>query len=321
VGAGHVSIRITDTWRAGRVVELRQVLKSCFASPATSLGRIERNCEVKILFLAMWEIGWDPVHQLLLDFQIDKEAVGEGTYMRVAPDIIVRNQSGIVLAGDAKHWEENLNKYFNQIRKYQTALGVKRAFLTNGHRWVVFDINSDSPAFDEDFHDPERMISTLRIWIGPSSVTWNGVFKYDKIVEKGLSLHKENGSVDIGSKWDPNNYENPTARKVLTLLNKLVDDYPEFLTRDARKNIFIKCRGGKLIEYSPETNTIAATKSDHANKLRVPQNLSDDYHRFIRNNRRIASDPEGLLKKLRPIAKSLEEQAVFFETSAPSDTR
>ena len=285
--------------------ELRKVLKGCFANPTATLGRIEKNCEVKILFLTLWELGWDPVSQLFLDFQVDKEAIGEGTYMRVAPDIIIKDGTGVLLVGDAKYWGENLNNYFGQVRKYQNALGVTRAFLTNGHRWVIFGADKEKALFDEDFRDPDQMIAMLKHWIGPGCIKDSGVLTYNNILEKGLSLHRDSGPIDLVSKWTPQNYTNPRTQRFLTLLNQLVDENPDLLLREAKKNIFIRCRGGKLIEYSPETNTVAATESDHSKKLLVPESLSQDYHLFVKQNKGVASDPEKLMEKLRAIVKAL----------------
>lgn len=285
--------------------ELRAVLEACFINPAATLGRIERNCEVKILFLTLWELGWDPASQLLLDFQVDKEAIGEGTYMRVAPDIIIRDGAGILMVGDAKHWGKNLNNYFDQVRRYQRALGVTRGFLTNGHRWVIFGDDNGNVIFDKDFSDSGEMISALKHWIGPGCINRSGVLVYDKLLEKGLSLHKDSGPIDVASKWNPKNYTNRKTQIFLTLLNQLVDENSDLLSRGAKKNIFIRCNGGKLIEYSPETNTIAATESDHLRKLLVPGNLSKDYHQLVRKNKGVAAEPEKLMEKLNVIIRGV----------------
>ncbi|MCX5814359.1 MAG: hypothetical protein NT178_17715 [Proteobacteria bacterium] len=288
--------------------EVRRVLKGCFSNPSMSLGKTERNCEVKVLFLTLWELGWDPVTQLFFNFQVDKEAIGEGAYMRGAPDIIIGNRAGILMVGDAKHWQENLNNYFEQVTTYQKALGLTRAFITNGHRWVIFGSGREGIVFDEEFNDPDYMIDKLKPWIGPDSTNGLGVLAYNGVFEKGLSLHNDNSSVDVDAKWNPENpnYTIPKSQQFLRLLNQLVDENPDLLARKARKNIFIHCRKGKLIEYSPETNTIAKTVNDHQKKLFVPEALSKDYHSLIKSYKRIASDPERIIEKLREIVKVLK---------------
>lgn len=285
--------------------QVRQILNECFINPRETLGRIEKNCEIKILFLTLWELGWDPATQLLFDFQLDKEAMNEGAYSSAAPDIVIKDEDGILMVGDAKQWEENLYKHFSQINQYQKALLVTRSFLTNGHQWVIFGINNEV-IFDESFDDPDHMIETLKGWLGPDSMNTAGVLAYNGIIEKGMSLYKNTGRTDLLSKWDPANYKNPNTQRFLVLLNRFIDEHQDLLSRDGKKNIFIRCRGAKLIEYSPETNAIASTEHDQINKLSIEKTLSDEYHVYIRKLNKIASDPEGIIEKLKKMVDYLK---------------
>ena len=60
------------------------VLKGCFSDPSRTLGCIEKNCEMKIIFLVLWELGWDPVKNIVLNFQIPKERIGPGATVSVS---------------------------------------------------------------------------------------------------------------------------------------------------------------------------------------------------------------------------------------------
>lgn len=171
---------------------IKPVIKFCFENPDDTLGRSEDSCHIKIVFLLLWELGWDPIHQIMLGFEIPKERMWTEQKAAVVPDIVVADDQGTYLVGEVKHWYATLgDKHINQIRGYQRALNSPLAFLTNGHHWIVFDAGTGNTVIDRKFSHFEEMIYTLEISIGPDVAKVPSKFPYNRALKVGLSMSKQ----------------------------------------------------------------------------------------------------------------------------------
>jgi hypothetical protein len=160
--------------------QILPILRDCFRSPDLLLGNTERNTEIKIAFLTLWELGWDPANQVAMGFHIGTQnftCPTDGATGAAKPaDFATGSKSELCVVGEVKAWcEWDLRKYLSQVWGYQWALEFPRAFLTNGHQWMVWDFSGrcvePKPVLDREFDSPDDMISTLRPILSPGSVT------------------------------------------------------------------------------------------------------------------------------------------------------
>lgn len=143
-------------------MNVREILHRCFENPAACLGGIERNVEVKIVFLTMVELGWDPATNLGLNFQIPKELFGHAANTSLAIDLVARDNAGICIAGEIKAYQKvNLRAHIPQILRYRDALRAPLAFLTNGRQWMLFRKKDKTPYIDQTFTSVEQMLEVL----------------------------------------------------------------------------------------------------------------------------------------------------------------
>jgi len=113
--------------------------------------------------------------------------------------------------------------------------------------------------------------------------------------------------------WNPDDYQkSPVAEKFVRGLNQLVDEYAQYVERFtgqtciAIKDIRDYKNKKKLIEYWPERNEIRKTKDDHA-KASVPMELSNMYHKAVKDSGVPVQDPEIFIELLRKIIIRLNE--------------
>jgi hypothetical protein len=106
-------------------------------NPEATLGRSEDSVHIKVVFLLLWELGWDPVKQIMLGFEIPKERMGQEQKAAVVPDIVVADEGGTYLVGEVKHWHTGLSStHIMQIQRYQHALNVPESFF---NKWPSMD--------------------------------------------------------------------------------------------------------------------------------------------------------------------------------------
>ena len=41
--------------------QLEAVINQAFQDTGATLGTVERNTEIKVVFLTLWALGWDPI--------------------------------------------------------------------------------------------------------------------------------------------------------------------------------------------------------------------------------------------------------------------
>jgi len=288
----------------------RNVIQACFNNPHLSLGGIsEINCQVKIIFLTLWELGWDPVQQLFLNFAIPKERMKKSPRMAsAAADIVAANSGGIYLVCEVKYWNSPyLANSTDQVREYQEALDAPRSCLTNGRRWIIFDKENENPLIDETFSNVDEMLSGIKDWIGPQTIMIPSPYPYSEAFELGIATAKRR-QPNL-SLWDPEGYSNLNVKQFIYGLDRLSQEESIIIKRDTGTgSIFLKDRkmGKKLIEYDPLTNMIVKTNHDH-NRLSIPSDLSRRYHSAIKEIGRPLKDPERILSFLKTMIQELKK--------------
>lgn len=300
---------------------IRSVIQSCFNTPQLSLGGTsEVNCQIKMVFLSLWVLGWDPVHQLFLNFQIAKEHMRKSSRMAsAAVDIVAATQEGIYLVCEVKYWNSpSLAGSIGQVREYQEALNAPNACLTNGKRWIVFDKNNENPSLDENFLTADQMLSTIKDWISPQAITIPSPYPYLEAFELGIATAKKkkpirmfdkSKSFHISSLWDLEKYPNPIVKQFMQGMYRLSQKESTTIRRDeGTGSVSLKDRrkGKKLIEYNPLTNMIVNTFHDH-DQLGIPTYLSREYHSALKKYGRPLTNPEGIISYLRTMVQGFEK--------------
>jgi hypothetical protein len=175
--------------------QLIETIDRAFREPETALGGGERNVEIKIVFLVLWALGWDPVKDVFLGFQIPKEKIGDRAEASHAADFVLRgDQDRVCVVGEAKEWfiDEKGKRWeegIRQIERYTKALPVSRAFLACGKKWRIIDANLG--VLDEfEPKDARVLIERLRPCIGKEQVKDKGGLYTAKNWQLGLSRGK-----------------------------------------------------------------------------------------------------------------------------------
>ncbi len=147
-------------------------LQRALEAPEKFLGTVERNTEIKSVYLALWALGWDPVEDIALGFHIHREKIEPEAKAAVAADFALRDEIGLCAIGEAKQWfanEKTWSEAIDQLRRYQKAIPVPRAFLTCGRRWLVLD-ETGALLVDVESTNSGQLIDTLRPHIGKGNV-------------------------------------------------------------------------------------------------------------------------------------------------------
>lgn len=162
------------------------VIQRIFEDAEDSLGTIERNTEVKVVFLVLWELGWDPVHEIALCFHIPRSRVRPPAKAAVAADLALRDELGLCGIGEVKQWcyKKDWANAERQISRYRDALEVPLAFVTRGRRWTVWECDKR-----HDFDNPSApaLIQELRAVLGRRCVNVARRPDADKVWRFGLN--------------------------------------------------------------------------------------------------------------------------------------
>jgi hypothetical protein len=224
-------------------MNVRETLQRCFDNPNDCLGGIERNVEVKIVFLTLVELGWDPAASLGLNFQIPKELFGDATTTSLAIDMVARDDIGLCIAGEVKaHHKVKLEVHMCQILRYRDALRAPLAFLTNGSRWMLFRENGSKPFLDETFTSVDQMLEILAPHLRPGVVkgkqfNWRwGIGHKDKsiypplqdILSPAIESSAIGESIPVRSEIERTN----DRRGLLDEVDRLAEAYPDKVYRD-----------------------------------------------------------------------------------------
>ena len=269
------------------------VLKGCFEAPLHTLGENETNCVTKIVFLTLWELGWNPISQIMLKFQIPKDKVDKPAQASNEADVVVVDSGKIFLVGEVKDWYESLgSKEITQTRIYQKALNAPSAFLTNGHKWLIFEQTNSSPLFSYEFDDAENMLLRLRDTLGQGKLTSNPL-PYENALEKGLSIKSGIKNVHHQKKVQPScnwkDYSNPAVKAMIKELCRLknsrkgtiIHDFGEssLMLKDLRTEYtIIEYRPGPTIAQETEQKSFSGIdkilkRPAHYAAMKIP----DDY--------------------------------------------
>ncbi len=151
------------------MVSLVDAIQRAFDAPETSLGTIERNTEMKVVFLMLWELGWDPVLEIAGCFQIRRESFEPASRSALAVDVALRDNLGLCAIGEIKQWfDDDWPKGRSQLLRYQSSLKVPRAFLTCGWKWTVFA--DGEPRTFENRRDAAALIGDLKDVLGAGAI-------------------------------------------------------------------------------------------------------------------------------------------------------
>ncbi len=284
----------------------REILQRCFDNPTNCLGGIERNVEVKIVFLTMVELGWDPATNLGLNFQIPKGLFGGAATASLAIDMVARDDIGICVAGEIKaHHKVNLDAHVPQILRYQDALRAPLAFLTNGSQWMLFRGQEKRPFIDQTFTSVDQMLEALGHHLRPGVVKGNpaqfewqwGIGHKDKMSSKPL---KEILSSATGPSDRP---DVDVRRYLLDEIDRLAEAYTDKVYRDHTENAaqlkwirskdaFVEIRyGSENLEKYPKGYVVR--RSEALGSLHVPDDVRD---RFASYCGRGLDDVPGFIK-------------------------
>lgn len=284
----------------------REILQHCFDNPANCLGGIERNVEVKIVFLTMVELGWDPATNLGLNFQIPKELFGGTATTSLAIDMVARDDIGICVAGEIKaHHKVKLDAHVPQILRYRDSLRAPLAFLTNGNQWWLFREKGDEPFFKETFTSVDQMLEALGPHLRPGVVKGNpaqfdwqwGIGHKDKRSYKPL---KEILSPATGPTDRP---DVDVGRYLLDEIDRLAEAYPDKVYRDhtenaaqlkwiGSKDAFVEIRyGSENLKKYPKGYVVL--RMEALGSLPVPDDVRD---RFASYCGRGLDDVPGFIK-------------------------
>jgi len=290
------------------------IIENCFDRPEEVLGKSEDSCHIKVVFMLLWELGWDPVRQIMLGFEIPKERMGPDQQAAVVPDIVVADEKGTYLVGEVKHWFTALSqKHIDQIIGYKRALNAPYGFLTNGRDWMVFGKEHDIPILESSFGTATEMLTKLRPLIGPGGIRESAPFPYSNALNIGLSMNtvscsyhnKEEKTMPnyTSISWISERYDDPWVKRFVHELAQLANEYSDSVYKDeGKKSLLLKDKKTrkKYIEYWPRDKKIFATRDNHR-AIGVPKELSDEYHRLIAKAGNSIDDALEIIDVLRRI--------------------
>jgi hypothetical protein len=141
-------------------------------APERLLGTVERNTEIKTAYLALWVLGWDPVEDVAFGFHVAPTEPGVRANKTRAADLVLRDQVGLCAIGEVKHWfsdDKDWSIGIEELRRYQRAVPVPRAFLTCGRRWLILDEDGHM-LIDVEGKDSRKLIEVLRPHLGKGSI-------------------------------------------------------------------------------------------------------------------------------------------------------
>ncbi len=154
-----------------------ELIQQAFNGADDHLGTVERNTEIKVVYLMLWELGWHPIREIGSCFQIDKNSVTPPADAALAADYVLRKDEDLCAVGEVKYWKigsrgsKEWPKAVAQARQYQAALGVPWAFITCGHRWTILDDQGrDAYDFEAKENNVESLLKDLRPVLGRDAI-------------------------------------------------------------------------------------------------------------------------------------------------------
>jgi hypothetical protein len=283
-------------------------LDAVFRSPERCVGTVERNTEIKVVLPILVALGWNIAKDIALCFQIDRRKIGTGARAAHAADFALRTPRGLVGIGEGKQWYAGSAAWADgeaQVRRYQQALGLPRAFLTTGRRWLVLGANGEA-LIDKQRLEPELLIADLRPVLARKSVpeaansreSWD--YGLRPSANRPVRAPRAEGPKRRTS-WDPLDYSDSDVRNRVERLISLSERFS--LQRDRGKALILRFpSGAKLLEYRPDgAGTHVAWPRENLVGEGVPESLVSQYGQLskgLRNGKGSFDDLEALLVRI-----------------------
>ena len=289
-------------------MSLESLIQMALDTADDTLGKVERNCEIKIVYLTLWALGWHPIRDIALGFQVSRDKFGGQALAAKAPDFAVRLDNTIVMLGEAKRWRKQgkgWEKGRKQLELYGAAIPVERSFLTSGDRWEVF--NPDGKLLDKikERNRADVLIAKLRPLIGKESLAEGveGTSAGDdrSIWKYGLGRGMHQNAVTDFATWDVERYGNTEQAAVISRFRDFAT--MRSLQCDSGQGLFIRFPNGKkLLEYNPfKPNVYISCPEQDLRDSGVSETLVGKYLALSRQLRRGKADLRGLLGLLNQI--------------------
>lgn len=255
-------------------------LNDAFQHPDKYIGSGERNTEVKICYNLLPYLGWNPITDIAVGFQIQKTRLGEIARTAHAVDFALRDDAGIRLLGEVKHWLVSNSGWrdgLDQIRRYQRAIPVERCFLSCGHRWAILNNQGEVVAEIKEKKNINRLIEQLTPYLGKEAETkpvkesdiWSYGICPSAVIPKGTPNLPEGKYLS----WEPDKYEDETIAYRVRALKDFADKYDLIKDIGTTALIVRLTERWKIIEYRPFNPEINASRPKYdLEKL----NISDE---------------------------------------------
>src|SRR3989338_11235930 len=111
------------------------LIKEALRCPEDYLGTVEMNTEIKVIYFTLCALGWDPVKDIALGFQINKrnfprkDKSNKEAKAANAADFVLRDGDHLCAVGEVKHWFASDKKTWDagieQMKRYQEALDIR----------------------------------------------------------------------------------------------------------------------------------------------------------------------------------------------------
>jgi len=121
----------------------------------------------------VWALGWNPIRDIALGFHIPRAKLDGGAKAANAADFALRDDIGLCAIGEAKHWfigDKAWNNAIAQARRYQSAVGTPRAFLSCGARWIILNEAGDV-TLDIEGTNAVSLVAQLQPILGPGTMS------------------------------------------------------------------------------------------------------------------------------------------------------
>jgi hypothetical protein len=151
---------------------LIKLLEKTFNDPERYLGTVERNTEIKFVFLFLWALGWDPVSQIICGFHIHRNFIPGAGAARPADFALGLNEQ-LCLIGEVKNWfvtPIEWEKGLNQALVYQKACLSPKSFLTSGKEWIIIS-ETGKTIFEHSITNVATSLDLLSNYLSPQTVS------------------------------------------------------------------------------------------------------------------------------------------------------
>ena len=295
---------------------LVDTLARAFKNPDKHFGSGERNTEVKVCYNLLSCLGWNPITEIAINFQIPKVKLEETAKASHAVDFAIWHDNGVGLLGEVKHWFVNNSGWLDgleQIKRYQKAIPVQRCFLTCGYRWGILDEHGELIEDIQEKEDINRLIERLKPHLGKSlnikPVKEADIWAYGIYPSSLKRRSKLKTSDENKPSWDPAHYDDETIAYRVRALKEFAERHN--LNMDTGKTALIVRLSGKkkIIEYIPLNPEIyVAIPKQDLTELNISDKLRKEFEAL---SVRLRKGQEGFSALL----DMLERVVIFYRKS------